>query len=90
MTDLRRRRLRDEAKIGRVMRAARGWSDCSDYARNERGEGEASMVLGHYGLRFCAERLAPRASLGCLVFAAQFADLLWPVRRSCSWLTLNQ
>ena len=37
------------------------------------------MVLGHYGLALCTKRLAPRTSLGWLVFAAQFADLLWPV-----------
>ena len=37
------------------------------------------MVLGHYGLALCAKRWAPRTSLGWLVFAAQAADLLWPV-----------
>ena len=37
------------------------------------------MFLGHYGLAFAAKRAAPRTSLGMLVFAAQFADLLWPV-----------
>lgn len=37
------------------------------------------MFLGHFAAAFAARRLAPRASLGTLVFAAQFADLLWPV-----------
>ncbi len=37
------------------------------------------MVLGHYGLALGAKRLAPRVSLGWLVLAAQFADLLWPI-----------
>lgn len=37
------------------------------------------MFLGHFALAFAARRLAPRTSLGTLVFAAQFADLLWPV-----------
>jgi hypothetical protein len=37
------------------------------------------MFLGHYGVAFAAKRLAPRASLGTLSFAAQFLDELWPV-----------
>jgi hypothetical protein len=37
------------------------------------------MFLGHYGLAFAAKKAAPKSSLGTLVFAAQFADLLWPV-----------
>ena len=37
------------------------------------------MFLGHYGLAFAAKRAAPRASLGALAFAAQFADELWPI-----------
>jgi hypothetical protein len=37
------------------------------------------MFLGHYGVAFAAKRAAPRASLGTLVFAAQFLDELWPV-----------
>jgi hypothetical protein len=36
------------------------------------------MFLGHFGLAFAAKKAAPKASLGILVFAAQFADLLWP------------
>ena len=37
------------------------------------------MFLGHYGLAFAAKKAAPKTSLGTLVFAAQFADLLWPI-----------
>lgn len=37
------------------------------------------MFLGHYGVAFAAKKAAPRASLGTLVLAAQFADILWPV-----------
>ena len=37
------------------------------------------MFLGHYGLALAATRVAPRTSLGSLIFAAQFLDLLWPV-----------
>jgi hypothetical protein len=37
------------------------------------------MFLGHFGVALAAKRAAPRASLGTLVFAAQFADLLWPI-----------
>ncbi|MGE0360355.1 MAG: hypothetical protein AB7H93_04615 [Vicinamibacterales bacterium] len=37
------------------------------------------MFIGHYGVALAAKRLAPSASLGLLVFAAQFADLLWPL-----------
>lgn len=37
------------------------------------------MFLVHFGLAFAAKKAAPKASLGTLVFAAQFADLLWPI-----------
>jgi hypothetical protein len=37
------------------------------------------MFLGHYGVAFASKRLAPRTSLGSLTFAAQLADLVWPV-----------
>jgi hypothetical protein len=37
------------------------------------------MFLGHFGLAFAAKKAAPKPSLGTLVLAAQFADLLWPV-----------
>lgn len=37
------------------------------------------MFVGHYGVAFGAKRLAPRASLGTLAFAAQLLDELWPL-----------
>jgi hypothetical protein len=37
------------------------------------------MFLGHFGVAFAAKKAAPKTSLGILVFAAQFADLLWPI-----------
>lgn len=37
------------------------------------------MFLGHYAVAMGAKRVAPRISLGTLVLAAQFADLLWPI-----------
>ena len=37
------------------------------------------MFLGHFGVALAAKELAPRTSLGTLVLAAQFADLLWPI-----------
>lgn len=40
---------------------------------------EAKVFLGHFGVAFAAKKAAPKTSLGTLVFAAQFADLLWPL-----------
>ncbi len=37
------------------------------------------MFLGHYGVAFGSKAVAPKASLGTLILAAQFLDLLWPV-----------
>jgi hypothetical protein len=37
------------------------------------------VFLGHFGVAFAAKKAAPKTSLGTLVFAAQFADLLWPL-----------
>jgi hypothetical protein len=37
------------------------------------------MFIGHYALAFAAKRVAPRASLGTLIAAAQFLDMLWPI-----------
>lgn len=36
------------------------------------------MFVGHFGIAFGAKRYAPAASLGTLVLAAQFLDILWP------------
>src|SRR4029079_4875358 len=35
--------------------------------------------MGHFAVGFAAERAAPRASLGVLMAAPLFADLLWPI-----------
>ncbi len=37
------------------------------------------MFIGHFGVALAAKRLAPKTSLGTLIFAADFLDLLWPV-----------
>jgi hypothetical protein len=37
------------------------------------------MFLAHFAVGFAAKRLAPRASLGVLMAAPLFADLLWPI-----------
>ncbi len=37
------------------------------------------MFIGHFGVAMAAKRVAPRTSLGTLVMAAQFVDLLWPI-----------
>ena len=36
------------------------------------------MFIGHFGVALAAKKIAPRTSLGTLVMAAQFVDLLWP------------
>jgi hypothetical protein len=43
-----------------------------------RSPGGTTIFLGHFGVAFGAKRLAPGASLGTLVLAAQFPDILWP------------
>jgi hypothetical protein len=37
------------------------------------------MVIGHYAVGMVAKRYAPRTSLGTLIAAGAFLDLLWPV-----------
>jgi TonB family protein len=37
------------------------------------------MFAGHFAVALAAKRAAPKTSLGTLVFAAQFLDLIWPV-----------
>lgn len=37
------------------------------------------MFLGHFGAAFAAKKIEPRLSLGTLVAAAIFVDLLWPL-----------
>lgn len=37
------------------------------------------MFVGHFGLALAAKKVAPRTSLGALVFATEFVDMLWPI-----------
>jgi membrane-bound metal-dependent hydrolase YbcI (DUF457 family) len=37
------------------------------------------MFLGHLGVAMAAKKVAPRASLGTLMLAAQLCDVIWPV-----------
>ncbi len=37
------------------------------------------MFIGHFAVGLAARKAAPKTSLGTLVFAAQWLDLLWPV-----------
>jgi hypothetical protein len=37
------------------------------------------MFIGHYGVALAAKRASPHTSLGTLIFAAQFLDLIWPI-----------
>jgi hypothetical protein len=37
------------------------------------------MFIGHFGLAFAAKRVAPAASLGTTILAAEFLDALWPL-----------
>src|SRR5678816_4557943 len=43
------------------------------------------MFLAHYGVAFAAKRASPRTSLGVLVLAAQWLDLLWPIFVLLGW-----
>jgi membrane-bound metal-dependent hydrolase YbcI (DUF457 family) len=47
------------------------------------------MLLGHYAVALAAKRYAPRTSLGTLVLAAQFLDLLWPMFVLLGWERVN-
>jgi len=37
------------------------------------------MFIGHAAVAFAAKKAAPKTSLGTLMMAAQFIDLLWPI-----------
>jgi hypothetical protein len=37
------------------------------------------MFLGHYGIGLAAKKIAPKSSLGLLLAAAQWLDILWPL-----------
>src|SRR5215510_16393080 len=37
------------------------------------------MFIGHFAVAFAAKKAAPKVSLGTLVLAAAFLDVVWPV-----------
>ena len=37
------------------------------------------MFIGHFGIGFAAKKISPKPSLGTLILASQFIDLLWPI-----------
>lgn len=37
------------------------------------------MLIGHFGAGLAVKKVAPAASLGTLIFASQFIDLIWPI-----------
>jgi membrane-bound metal-dependent hydrolase YbcI (DUF457 family) len=43
------------------------------------------MFIGHFAVGFAAKRAAPKTSLGWLVAAPAFADLLWPIFLLLGW-----
>ena len=43
------------------------------------------MFIGHYGVALAAKRATPVTSLGILVLAAQWVDLLWPIFLLLGW-----
>ena len=43
------------------------------------------MFIGHFGVALGARKFAPTASLGTLIFAAEFLDLLWPMFLLLGW-----
>jgi hypothetical protein len=43
------------------------------------------MYIGHYAVALAAKRVAPKTSLGILLGAALFVDLLWPVFLLLGW-----
>ncbi|HEX2205006.1 MAG TPA: hypothetical protein VHG91_16975, partial [Longimicrobium sp.] len=47
------------------------------------------MFIGHAAAALAAKRAAPRASLGVLLGAATFIDLLWPVFLLLGWETVR-
>ena len=43
------------------------------------------MFIGHIAVGFASKALAPRTSLGVLIAAPVFADLIWPIFLSLGW-----
>src|SRR4051794_14415855 len=47
------------------------------------------MFIGHFGVGFAAQRVAPRLSLGTALLAAQWVDLVWPTFLLLGWETVR-
>lgn len=47
------------------------------------------MFIGHYAVALAAKKAAPRTSLGMLLAAAMFLDLIWPVFLVLGWETVR-
>lgn len=47
------------------------------------------MFLGHFGVALAAKKAAPKTSLGTLLLAAQFADMIWPLFLLLGWERVN-
>ncbi len=47
------------------------------------------MFLGHFGVALAAKKIAPKSSLGMLLLAAQFADIIWPLFLLLGWETVR-
>lgn len=45
----------------------------------------ADMFIGHFGLALAAKKAAPKTSLGTLMLAAGFVDVLWPFFLLLGW-----
>jgi hypothetical protein len=43
------------------------------------------LFIGHFGVALAAKKMTPRTSLGTLVMAAQFVDLIWPIFLFLGW-----
>jgi hypothetical protein len=43
------------------------------------------LFIGHFAVALAAKKVAPKTSLGILVLAAQFADMLWPIFLLLGW-----
>src|SRR4051794_38700891 len=48
-------------------------------------QAERSMFIGHFAVGLAAKRVAPRSSLGVLIAAPIFLDLLWPIFLLLGW-----
>ena len=72
-----------------------GFSSELDYALITAGHSSVrcgvlhSVFIAHFGAGLAAKRFAPRASLGWLIGAAIFLDLLWPILLLLGWETVR-